>query len=367
MMPVLREPLLPVEAKEDEPVKQSMWPSFVFSSTLIVGVLVGIVASPHLSAGSTSAAFRPASFNAAAPVELSSGPLGLGGIFGPVGIFLGDIYAAVAPYSVVIEFIGLVLYCMPFLLFGSNHAKDYKGFVDMMSNFGLPMPQVFAVGGLVSLIGGPILMLTMQLVLVPIGAVLISGFLVMSTYYGHVIPLQKAEAGSGEYISNFIMILKNAGLLGVAMMAGSAHIMTIMPSLIPVFTIVAYSGVVLFALAFLIPASNHAKDYKGFTGMMQSFGLPLPAVMAAGGMFCLIVGPVLLLTYQPTLMEWGAEFVLCFLIGSTYFGHYKPMKAASPGSGEYIMQFLNTFKNVGLMGGCVMIVGAVIPLIPAAS
>ena len=75
--------------------------------------------------------------------------------------------------------------------------------------------------------------------------------------------------------------------------------------------------------------------------MMESFGLPCPAFMAAGGLFSLLAGSLCYLTGRllclflifswpqqpchgqsstfhltgiPVLMEWGAEFLLMFLI-----------------------------------------------------
>jgi len=363
MMP-LNEPLLPVEANDDKLSSQFRLPTRVEILSIGLALTVGLTARPHLA---TQGSVATSAVGAAAePTELS-GPLGLGGVFGSVGVFLGSIYAVVAPWSMLITFIGILLYCLPFLLFGKNHAQDFNGFAAMMEGFGLPLPKVFAAGGLVSLILGPILMLTMAPVCVIIGSKLICLFLLFSTYYGHIIPLRKAAAGSPEFIGNFIMVLKNTGLFGLALMMGFCAGLEVFPKMHTYCVVGRYFGLVLFVVAFLMPAWNHAKDFNGFVGMMKAFGLPVPVFWAVGGLFSLFAGGLLLLSAKPVLMEWGAELIALFLIGSTYFGHYKPMKAATPGSTDYIMNFLNTFKNIGLFGGCLVIIGCSIPAIPSAA
>jgi len=301
---------------------------------------VGLVARPHLAAFDGSAAFGAAADMAAVEPQALSHKVSSVGLLAPV-----------------VFYVGLIMYCTPFLLFGYNHAKGYKDFVGMMEGFGLPLPSVFAVGGLVSLLLGPVLLLTLNPLLVFIGSKLVGIFLIFSTYFGHIIPLKKAEPGSGDYIGNFIMVLKNTGLLGIDFF--TAWDLT-GPAFTPIhkFTFAGvYFGLVLYCIAFIMPCVNHAKDFKGFVSMMEAFGLPQPQLMAVGGLLALGGGSVLILLAQPLTMALGALMILSFLIGATYLGHYKPMKAATVGSADWIMHFLNVYKNVGLMGGALIILG----------
>eukprot|EP00441_Pelagodinium_beii_P020862 CAMPEP_0197660138 /NCGR_PEP_ID=MMETSP1338-20131121/50668_1 /TAXON_ID=43686 ORGANISM="Pelagodinium beii, Strain RCC1491" /NCGR_SAMPLE_ID=MMETSP1338 /ASSEMBLY_ACC=CAM_ASM_000754 /LENGTH=191 /DNA_ID=CAMNT_0043237427 /DNA_START=49 /DNA_END=621 /DNA_ORIENTATION=- len=157
-----------------------------------------------------SVAYMASSAGTGGPeTTLASGPLGLGGILGPVGQVMGMIYDICKPYAGYFKFTGILLYVSTFLLSSINHTKDIGSYVGMMKSFGLPCPVAWALGGLSCTYAGSILLLTGKPVLMEWGAELLCMFLMLATYFGHYKPMK--QGGDGAFM-HFLMCLKNVSL-----------------------------------------------------------------------------------------------------------------------------------------------------------
>jgi len=119
---------------------------------------------------------------------------------------------------------------------------------------------------------------------------------------------------------------------------------------------IEYVGLVLFVLVFIVAGVHHVKEFAGFTDMVASFGLPCPFVMAAGGVFCMLAGAILLLTYQPLLMIAGAKLLFLFLLPSTYLQHFRAWRKDGN-----MNEFNMMLKNMSMAGACLIIVGCKLP------
>ena len=115
-------------------------------------------------------------------------------------------------------------------------------------------------------------------------------------------------------------------------------------------------GILLFVLVFILSTMNKIKDFKGTVKIVESFGLPCPTFMTIGAILDLIAGCVCYLTGVPVLMEWGAEFLLIFMLLASYVGHYKPWRETKE---DFHLEML--LKNVAIMGQCLLTIGFEVP------
>jgi len=359
------EPLIPfAETRSEQGARRVAWAQGLALTSLLVCVaqLPGL-AAPEL---------------AGAPLVLASGPVGLGGYLGSLGTFLRQYYDSLVPYVWLINYCGIVLFVLLFVMSFLNHAKDFSGFVKMMEAFGLPCPAFMALGGLFSLLAGSFCYLTGIPVLMEWGAEFLLMFLIASTYFGHYKPWKQSKD-----MSHFIMILKNIGLSGHCLLTigfevpeigkdgtplglhGALGSVGVFIGKIYVFFrpysfILKYTGLVLFVVPFVLSFLNHAKDTKQFVGMIMGFGFgrTTATALAVLTLILLSVSSIFYVSGIPVLMELGAEGLFTFLLFATYFGHLKPYLQ----SGD-MGHFLNILKNVSLAGACLMTMGVVIPQI----
>eukprot|EP00746_Dinoflagellata_sp_MGD_P045841 gnl/MRDRNA2_/MRDRNA2_212630_c0_seq1.p1 gnl/MRDRNA2_/MRDRNA2_212630_c0~~gnl/MRDRNA2_/MRDRNA2_212630_c0_seq1.p1 ORF type:complete len:206 (+),score=36.02 gnl/MRDRNA2_/MRDRNA2_212630_c0_seq1:39-620(+) len=150
-------------------------------------------------------------------MTLDEGPLGLHGIFGPVGVIMGKAYTWAKPGAPFCRLAGLVLFVLIFILSGVNKAKNFSGTRSMMAGFGLPCPTFFAIMGLVFLLGGSALILGGSVYgkasLVEMGAECLLIFLIFATYYGHYKPYLSGE----NQFSHYLNCLKNLSMMGTCL------------------------------------------------------------------------------------------------------------------------------------------------------
>lgn len=98
------------------------------------------------------------------------------------------------------------------------------------------------------------------------------------------------------------------------------------------------------AAIFLKAAVSNSLGFAGVAEMMSQRGLPAPALLLAGNIFCTLVGGIsILLGFKA---RWGAILLILFLIPTTFVFH-NPV--ADP-------KELNSFlKNFGLIGAMLLI------------
>jgi len=117
---------------------------------------------------------------------------------------------------------------------------------------------------------------------------------------------------------------------------------------------VALIGRVLLVLIFLYAAYNHATSFAGMKGFMAG-KMPLPAglitFLAAGAVAFLALGGLSVLFGAYTRI--GAAMLAIFLLAVTPIFHNFWTYAA--GTPEYMMQMGNFSKNVGMLGGMLVL------------
>lgn len=103
-------------------------------------------------------------------------------------------------------------------------------------------------------------------------------------------------------------------------------------------------GRAFLAAIFLNSGVGHIFGFAGITTMMTQRGLPVPPLLLACSIFCLLVGGLsILLGFKA---RWGAILLIIFLIPTSLVFH-NPV--ADPSE-------LNDFlKNIGLMGGMLFV------------
>jgi len=104
---------------------------------------------------------------------------------------------------------------------------------------------------------------------------------------------------------------------------------------------------ICLSLIFFKAGINHLTGFSGFVEMIGSQGLPLAGILAAGTVVFQLLGAVsLLLGYKAQL---GSILLIIFLIPASLLFH-NPIADPS--------QINNFLKNVGLIGGLLMVVAA---------
>lgn len=103
-------------------------------------------------------------------------------------------------------------------------------------------------------------------------------------------------------------------------------------------------GRAFLAAIFLNSGIGHIFGFTGIAKMMSERGLPIPFVLLAGSVVCLLLGGLsILLGFK---VRWGAILLIIFLIPATLVFHNF---IADPSE-------LNNFlKNIGLMGGILFV------------
>eukprot|EP00933_Yihiella_yeosuensis_P051871 TRINITY_DN49854_c0_g1_i1.p1 TRINITY_DN49854_c0_g1~~TRINITY_DN49854_c0_g1_i1.p1 ORF type:complete len:226 (-),score=33.24 TRINITY_DN49854_c0_g1_i1:87-743(-) len=213
------EPLLPISAP-DAPSRNSNGRMMLTVLTVGIAFLAGVYTGPTLTEASKRAS--------TGITELAEGPLGLGGIFGPLGEAMGRLYDVFKPFAWSFRLSGVILYVAVFLLAGIHHLMDFKNFVGMVRGLGVPCPTFAAGCGILFMLLGSILMLTGKPVLMEWGAEFLGMFLIMATCFGHVKPWIQAGAASGDV--HFLMIMKNISLFGTCLLIIGYEIPKIGPS-----------------------------------------------------------------------------------------------------------------------------------------
>jgi len=104
---------------------------------------------------------------------------------------------------------------------------------------------------------------------------------------------------------------------------------------------------ICLSLIFFKAGINHLTGFSGFVEMISNQGLPLAGILAAGTVVFQLLGAVsLLLGYKAQL---GSILLIIFLIPASLLFH-NPIADPS--------QINNFLKNVGLIGGLLMVVAA---------
>jgi len=109
------------------------------------------------------------------------------------------------------------------------------------------------------------------------------------------------------------------------------------------------AGRVLLSLIFLISGSGMIANFSGTAGWMASKGLPMTEVLLAVSIAIKIGASIMLITgYMARL---GAAALFLWMIPVTFIFHnFWAVPAA-----EQQLQMLMFFKNLGLMGGMLLI------------
>jgi uncharacterized membrane protein YphA (DoxX/SURF4 family) len=104
---------------------------------------------------------------------------------------------------------------------------------------------------------------------------------------------------------------------------------------------------VFLAVIFLRGGISHLFDFSGPQQMMAQRGLPLPGLLLLGNIVSQLVGASLLLLGYKTRL--GAILLILFLIPTTLVFHTNFSQE---------MQVIAFFKNLGIIGGLLMVVYA---------
>ena len=115
-------------------------------------------------------------------------------------------------------------------------------------------------------------------------------------------------------------------------------------------------GRVLLGGYFIMSGYNHLKNLNMLTGYAQSKGVPLPkvAVFATGLMLLLSGAGILLGVY----VEYAVLLLSVFLVGVTFKMHqYWKVSDPMQRMGERV----NFYKNLGLLGGVLMLLAIPLP------
>jgi len=106
------------------------------------------------------------------------------------------------------------------------------------------------------------------------------------------------------------------------------------------------------AQIFLLSAFGKITDYGGTVEYMAGAGVPVPAVLLAGAILFLLAGGVsVLVGFQARI---GAVLLIVFLVLATYFFHN--FWAFEPDAEEFFQEMIQFQKNLGLLGGLLLIV-----------
>ncbi len=109
-------------------------------------------------------------------------------------------------------------------------------------------------------------------------------------------------------------------------------------------------GRILLSFIFLWSVIGDLGSWSGRTAYMASEGMPLPALFLAGAIALKAVGGVsLVLGYRA---RFGALLLLIFLVPTTLIFH----AFWSVPQAQYASQLVNFQKNLGLMGGLLMVI-----------
>lgn len=112
----------------------------------------------------------------------------------------------------LIKFLGRLLLVLPCLGAFSNFSQHPESFINIMENYHLPAPKIWAYSGLAFLIVGSLLVISGDSLLVVIGAKLLVIFLLFATYFGHYKPM-KQSMGEPK-INHLLHTLKNFAIVG---------------------------------------------------------------------------------------------------------------------------------------------------------
>ncbi len=109
-------------------------------------------------------------------------------------------------------------------------------------------------------------------------------------------------------------------------------------------------GRILLSFIFLWSVFGDLGNWTGRTAYMASKGMPLPALFLAGAVVLKLVGGIfLILGYRARL---GALMLLVFLVPTTLIFH----AFWSAPQAQYVSQLINFQKNLGIMGGLLMVI-----------
>ena len=115
---------------------------------------------------------------------------------------------------------------------------------------------------------------------------------------------------------------------------------------------IALVGRILLALMFIISGWDKIGGFAGTAGYIQSVGLPLPQVLAAGALVLELVAGVLLVIGWKT--RWAAWALAIFtLLAGVLFHNYWAMPAD-----QQMMQQIMFMKNLAVAGGFLVLFAA---------
>lgn len=109
-------------------------------------------------------------------------------------------------------------------------------------------------------------------------------------------------------------------------------------------------GRILLSFIFLWSIIGDVANWSGRAAYMASKGIPLPVMFLAGAVVLKLAGGIfLILGYRA---RFGALLLLIFLVPTTLIFH--AFWSAPPA--QYASQLINFQKNIGLMGGLLMVI-----------
>ncbi len=115
------------------------------------------------------------------------------------------------------------------------------------------------------------------------------------------------------------------------------------------YNVVALVGRILLSVMFIISGWGKIGGFAGTVGYIQSVGLPMPQVMAAGALVLELVAGVLLVIGWKT--RWAAWALAAFtLIAGVLFHNYWSLPAD-----KQMMQQIMFLKNLSVAGGLMML------------
>jgi len=109
------------------------------------------------------------------------------------------------------------------------------------------------------------------------------------------------------------------------------------------------AGRVLLSAIFLTSGISHILQWRASTDLMQQKGVPLPNLLLALAILCLLLGGISVLIGLRARL--GATLLILFLIPTTLVFH-GDWTAGTSGANDELLHFM---KNLGLLGGLLMV------------
>jgi putative oxidoreductase len=112
-------------------------------------------------------------------------------------------------------------------------------------------------------------------------------------------------------------------------------------------------GRIMLVALFLNSGYGKLMDIPGLEARLAGIGLPMPIVLAWAAALAEVIGGLLVVLGWQTRL--GALALIAFTAAATYYFH--PFWAMEPGQAQ-TLQMIQAWKNLGIIGGLVVLIGA---------